>query len=80
MTVIIPFPDPLGGVNGQIFKFRNKLLILITSITHADRGTINMKRQTRFCDSRPVSHSLGGLRGWGQMSKFDFAPGLGNQM
>ena len=48
MTVIksLPYPpDPLGGVEGQIFKFCNNSAScnIFTEILHADTGTIDMK-------------------------------------
>ena len=50
MTVIkiLPNPpDPIGGVKGKIFKFCKKSVVNIFSeISHADRGTKNMKHQT----------------------------------
>ena len=68
MTVsqVLPHPpDPLGGVKGQIFKFRNnsKLSIFFTEISHADRGAINMKHIKCVFDPRPVFHPLCGIRG-----------------
>ena len=42
---ILPHPpDPLGGVKGKIFKFRNNSVVNIyTEISHAERYTTNMK-------------------------------------
>ena len=56
VTVIInlppppPPPDPIGGVKGQIFKFPNNSVscqYFFMEISHADRGTINMKHIKR---------------------------------
>ena len=62
--------DKKVGIKGQIFKSRNKLSILFTMISHADRGTINMKHIKHGFRSNPsVSHPLGGLTGCGQKVK-----------
>ena len=50
MTVIKILPhssDPLGGVKGQIFEFRNNSVscqYLFTEISHADKGTLDIKQ------------------------------------
>ena len=53
MTVIKIYPtphEPLGGVKGQILKFRNNSVsrqYFFTVISHADRGIINIKHIKR---------------------------------
>ena len=44
-----PPPDPLGGVKGQIFNLviTQSVVNIYTDISHADRGTINMKHIKR---------------------------------
>ena len=44
----IPPPDLLGGVKSQIIKFCNNSFInIFIEISHADRGTIDMKHIKR---------------------------------
>ena len=69
MTVIKLLPeltDPLDGVKGQIFKFRNNSVscqYFLLKFLHADRGKINIKHINAFLNRSPVSDP------WGVMSK-----------
>ena len=64
-------PDPLGVVKGQIFKFRNNSVRCqyFTEISHADRGTINLKHITRDFRSKTCVRSPGWTMGVGSKSQ-----------
>ena len=57
-------PDPLGGVKGQIFKFRNNSVVNIsTEISHADSDTKYMEDITHNFRSKAWVRSPGWTKG-----------------
>ena len=50
-----PPPEPLGGVNGQIYlNFAITQLLFLTEVSHTGRGTIDMKHIKRGFNSKAL--------------------------